>query len=100
MVSMWFKHETNFVTMIDLVKIMKEELDKVNGQNVKAKARAMLPNGPKGVGGDESEVIVFYGKLQISFLVGGDIVAKFTREGHADEGRVIDMMLCQKHVSL
>ena len=40
-VSMWFKHETNLLTMIDLLKIMKKELDKaaykINGQNVKAR---------------------------------------------------------------
>ena len=29
MVSMWFKHETNLVTMIDLLKITTEELDEV-----------------------------------------------------------------------
>ena len=41
MVSMWLKHETNLVTMIDLLKITKGELDKaaykINVQNVKAR---------------------------------------------------------------
>ena len=41
MVSMWFKHETNLVTMIDLLNIMKEELDKAacksSGQSAKAR---------------------------------------------------------------
>ena len=41
MVSMWIKHETNLVTMIDLLKITKQELDKaaykINWQNAKAR---------------------------------------------------------------
>ena len=40
MVSMWFKNETNLVTTIDLLKGMKEELEKaaykIHGQNVKS----------------------------------------------------------------
>ena len=41
----------------------------------------------------ESKVSAFFGKLQISFFMGRDIAAKFSREseGHADEGWVIDM---------
>ena len=41
MVSMWFKNETNLVTMIDLLKVVREELRKVSykihGQNVTAR---------------------------------------------------------------
>ena len=40
MVSVWFKNETNLVTMIELLKTMKEEQEKaaykIHGQNVKA----------------------------------------------------------------
>ena len=28
MVSMWFKHETNLIVMIDLLRMITEELDK------------------------------------------------------------------------
>ena len=62
--------------MTDLLKIMKEELDKavheIDGQRVKArqrrplaKAQAMFFKGLKEVGGDESKVIALYRKLQI-----------------------------------
>ena len=109
MVSMWFKHDTNLVTMIDLLNIMKEELDKaaykIYGYNEKArlevslqrrplaKAQALFFKGLKEVGGDESKVSAFSGNLQISFFVGRDIAAIFSREseGHADEGWVTDM---------
>ena len=69
MVSMWFKHDTNLVTMIDLLEIMKNELEKaaykIHGQNEKArlevspqrrplaKAQALFFKGLKVVGGDE-----------------------------------------------
>ena len=50
MLSMWFKHETNLLAMIDLLKIMKEELDKaaykIHGQNVKARLEVSLREGP------------------------------------------------------
>ena len=108
MVSMWFKHEANLMVRIDLLKVVKEELDKaaceINGQRVKArlevslqrrpltKAQAMFFNGFKEVDGDESKVRSFRGKLRISFFVGGDLAAKHTREGegHADEGWFTD----------
>ena len=80
MVSTWFKHETNLVTMIDLLKIMKEELEKtahkINGQNVKAslevspqripltKADALFFEGLKEVGADESKVRAFLGNVR------------------------------------
>ena len=43
--------------------------------------------------GDESKVRTFYGKLQISFYVGRDVAAKFTREGEgrAEEGGIINI---------
>ena len=50
MVGMWFNHETNLITMIDLLKIMKEELDKaackINGQNVKARLEVRPQRNP------------------------------------------------------
>ena len=74
------------IVMIDLLKVLKEELDKaayeINGQRVKArlevslqrrpltKAQAMFFNGLNEVDGDESKVRSFYGKLQNSFFVG------------------------------
>ena len=79
MESMWFKNETNLVTMIDFLKIMKEEQEKaaykINGH---AKARlevspqrrpltkghALFFKGLKEMKGDESEARTFYGKLQ------------------------------------
>ena len=40
MASTWFKHETSLVVMIEILKLMRDELDKatfsVNGQRVKA----------------------------------------------------------------
>ena len=50
MVIMWCKHEANLVTMIDWLKIMKEELDKaaykIGGQNVKARLEVCLQRRP------------------------------------------------------
>ena len=48
--------------------------------------------------GDESKVRSFYGKLRISFFVGGDLAAKYTREGEglADEGWFIDKDVVSK----
>ena len=52
MVNMWLKHETNLVTMIDLLKITRGELDKaaykINGQHVKAKLEVSPLRRPKG----------------------------------------------------
>ena len=75
MVSMWFKHEANLTVMVDLLKVMKEELGtaayEINGQRVKArlevslqrrpltKAQAMFFNGLKEMDGDESKVRTF-----------------------------------------
>ena len=68
MVSMWFKNETYLVTMIDLLKGMKEELGKaaykIHRKNVEArqkvssqrkplaKAHALFFEGLKGMKGD------------------------------------------------
>ena len=98
-----------FLTMIDLLKTTKEEFVKaaykIDGQSVKARLEVSLQRRPstKAVApffqgleemkGDESKVMNFFGKLQISFHVGRGVAAKFTREGesHAEEDRVIDM---------
>ena len=108
MVSMWFQNETNLVTIIELLKVGEEELKKVSynkhGLNVSArlevcpqkkpltKAYALFFKELKEVEGDESKIIVVYGKLQISFRVGGDVAAKYTREGEGltEEGWVIN----------
>ena len=41
MVSVWFKHETNLIVMMDVLKLVKEELDKaackIHRQNAKAR---------------------------------------------------------------
>ena len=78
MVRMWFKHETNLVTMIDL---LDKAAYKINGQNVKArlevslqrrpltKAAAFFFNGLKEMQDDKSKVKTFLGNLQISFFV-------------------------------
>ena len=68
MVSMWFKNGTNLVMMIDLLKIMKEELEKaackIDGQNVKGRLESQfsevtLAKGAcfvlQGTQGDEKE---------------------------------------------
>ena len=62
------------------------------------KPQAMFFKGLKEVGGDESKVRAFDGKLQISFFVGKEFAAKFTRkgEGHANKGWVIDKHVVSK----
>ena len=45
-VSTWFKNETNLVTMIDLLRIMKEELEKAANNSKGAKC--------EGVAGSQS----------------------------------------------
>ena len=105
-VSMWLKHETNLVTMIDLLKIMKEELGKNSLQDQWAKCEdeagsqsseetlgkstSHVFERAQGGGSDESNESAFHVKLQISFFVGRDCCQIFTR-GHADEGWVVDM---------
>ena len=39
------------------------------------------------MGGDESKINVVYGKLQISFFVGGAMAAKFTGRAKASQGK-------------
>ena len=48
--------------------------------------------------GDESKVRTFYKELQISFFLGRDVAAKYTREGegHAEEGWVINIPVVSK----
>ena len=94
-VNMWIKNETNLATMIGLPKIVEEEMKKktpykIREQEVAARLevsskrnpwRKRMPcsyKGLKAVGGDESKINVVYGKLQISFFVGGAMTAKFT----------------------
>ena len=45
------------------------------------KAHALFYKGFKTVDGDESTISVVYGKIQISFFVGGAMSAKFSPEG-------------------
>ena len=96
--------------MIEILKMMIDELDKVafsvNGQRVKANLEQKSTEEAtvhvfqcchKEVGGKEARVKAFYGNLQISFLaeVGPQgrraLAANYTREdeGHAIEGRFI-----------
>ena len=100
---MWFKNEANLVTMIEMLKVVKEELEKANlqdsWQGVKArlevssqrkpltKAQALFFKGLKEMKGDESKVQSDYGKHQICFFVCKDVAgAKATTE----EGWVIN----------
>ena len=96
--------KTNLITVIDLLKITKEKLDKadckIDGQNVKArlevspqrrpltKAQALLYKGLKEMGGDESKVRDFYGNFRRSSFWEEILLAKYARQ---DEGWVIDM---------
>ena len=90
-VSMWLKNETNLPTMagiLDTIKKFKKVPYKLHGQEVSsksemspkrkplAKAHALFYKGLKEVGGDESKIHVVYGKIQISFFVGGAMEAK------------------------
>ena len=50
MVSIWFKHEANLIVMVDLLKVMKEELGtaacEINWQRVKARLEVSLQRRP------------------------------------------------------
>ena len=46
-----------------------------------AKAHALFHTGFREVGGDESKIHVVYRKIQISFFVGGVVVATYALEG-------------------
>ena len=108
MVSVWFKNETNLVTMIDLLKGMKEELEKaaykIHGQNVKARpevspqrkplaeAHALFFKGLKEMKGDESKVRTFMETL--NFLLRGERNrSQIYREGQgrAEEGWIVNL---------
>ena len=47
---MWFEHEENLIVMTDLLKVLKEELDKavyeIDGQRVKARLEVSLQRSP------------------------------------------------------
>ena len=94
--------------MIVLLKVVTEELKKephkIRDQEVTARlevsppkkkplaeAHALFYKGLNAVKGDESQITVVYGKLQISFFVGGAMAANLTPEGEglADEGWII-----------
>ena len=76
-----------------------------HGQNAKArlevspqrrplrKAHALCFKELKEMEGDESKVGTFHAKLQISFYVGRDVAAEYTREGegHGEEGWIINI---------
>ena len=86
MVCLWFKPDVDLVTMIDLLKMVKEELEKaaykIHGQIVKArlekrplaKAQAMFFQGLKQFKADESQVRVFYVKHQAMQKKGGSLI--------------------------
>ena len=103
-VSLWFKNDTSLATMIELLQMVKDELNKkpytLYDQLVKArleisfqkkpltKAHALFYKGLKAVKAYESKINVIYCKLQISFLIGRGLAARFTPEGEglADQG--------------
>ena len=76
--------ETGLIIMIEILKLMREELDQakfcVNGERVKtnleirpkkkppARTQALFFTGLKDARGDETKVKAFYGHLQVSFL--------------------------------
>ena len=118
MVSTWFKHETNLVTMIDLLKIMKEELEKtahkINGQNVKAmlevspqrrpltKAGALFSQGLKEVGADESKVRACHGNVRYLSLWEEILLPKMHARTKVTRKKVgsSTYMLCQQYVQI
>ena len=95
-VSMWFRNETNLPTMVGMLDITKKNSrrcpKRLHGQEIcarlemspkrkpLARAHALFYKTPQ-VGGDESKIHVFYGKISISFFVEGATAAKFTPEG-------------------
>ena len=54
------------------------------------KSQCIVQKGLKEAGGDESKIHVVYGKIQISFFVGGDMAAKYTPEGHGLAGEGLE----------
>ena len=114
MVNMWFSNEANLPSMIGLLDIIKEALKKdpykLRGREVTsrlemspkrkplARAHALFYKGLKEVKGSESKIHVVYGKIQISFIVGSAMAAKYTPEGEglAGEGWAIkpDIISC------
>ena len=103
MISLWFRSDTNLATMIELLRVVTDELNakpcKLHDRLVKArleissqkkpltKAHALFYKELKAVKADESKISVIYGKLQISFLVGRSLAATTLEgEGFADQG--------------
>ena len=104
LVRMWFKSETNLATMIELLRVVRDQLKKkpyeIKGQVVKArlgmsphekllaKAHALFHKGMSAARSDEAQINVIDGKLKVSFLIGRALAAKFTPEGEslADQG--------------
>ena len=108
MVSLWFKSDTNLATMIELLLVVKDELNKepckLHEQLVKARLEITPTRNPwrrrtpcfhKGLSAaraDESKINVICDKLHISVLIGRNWGAKFTPEGEglADQGWIIN----------
>ena len=95
-------NDTNLAIMIGLFEIVQNELKKIPHKLLDqvvsarlemslkkkplAKAHALFYKGLKAVGGSESKINVVYGKVQISFLVGSAVAAKYTLEGEGLAG--------------
>ena len=100
MVSMWFKNETNFVTIFELLKGIDKELEKatykIHQRKSLTKAHALFFKGLKEMKGEESKVKTIYGKTSnFFFYVGKEVAATYTREGegHAEEGWIITLQV-------
>ena len=108
MISLWFRSDTNLATMIELLRVVKDELNekpyKLHDQLVKARMeissqKKTLDEGPclvlqraESSEGRRVQINVMYGKLQTSFLIGRGLAATFTPEGEglADQGWTIN----------
>ena len=100
LVSIWFKSETNLATMIQLLRVVQDELKKkpyeLKGQVVKArqemspqkkplaKAHALFYEGMSAARSDESKIYV-----SAKFTPGG--------EGLADQGWIIIGAICTEY---
>ena len=54
MVSVWFKHETNLIVMMDMLNLVKEELDKAACKILRQNAKARLEVSPQRTLGKSS----------------------------------------------
>ena len=91
-VGMWFKRDMNLVVMIDLLRIVKEELKKKHYTIKQREVVARLESSPQqkrfnrahtvffkvlnATKRDEKQIHVHCGKLQISFFVNQKICSK------------------------